>query len=311
MARRKKKQKNTSQKSSVPARAVGRTVWQGLIIFWKWTRFAGPMLLLFAGTGMGMAWLWGDALRSNFYRFNAENSRKELRTLPEESKLEIMRLVGSLDGASLLSPDLPRYARIVLVASPWVADASSFRREFPDSIRASFTLRQPIAQVQCGNKYLLVDNTGALLPTKNPTRPQPGMPVIRAPLPDPPDYGNHWESRELDHALRVLGSLEESVLSDDVTVGYIFVTRNSYYDSRLRKRRRKPLLDLYTRDGVLIRWGSYNRDNNDQEMLTSEKLDLLRRVLSQAGHLQRGDIIDIRTRSATYSTGSAMRTPVE
>jgi cell division protein FtsQ len=89
---------------------------------------------------------------------------------------EVEAIVVGLRDRSILTAQLARQ-RTLLLASPWVADAS-LRRVLPSTVEITIVERSPIGLCRIGDRLYLVDGEGAVIDELGPQYADLDLPVI-------------------------------------------------------------------------------------------------------------------------------------
>jgi cell division protein FtsQ len=92
------------------------------------------------------------------------------------SRGEVLALLGSLRGASMVTADLEHWRR-VLLESPWVADAV-LRRVLPGTLSVTIAERRPLAIGRLGGALYLVDETGVIIDEFGPNYAELDLPIV-------------------------------------------------------------------------------------------------------------------------------------
>ena len=100
----------------------------------------------------------------------------------------------------------------------------------------------------------------------------------------------------MQDALSVLRTLGDSAVAEDLHVRRILVHRGSFLDSLRRRRQDRPRLDLETREGILVRWGTFNAGELPEEVRSDEKIAMLQKLMARDLSTARGICLDVRTR---------------
>ncbi|MBN1256965.1 MAG: hypothetical protein JXA52_04600 [Planctomycetes bacterium] len=272
-------------------------------------RHTGIMFCLLGLSAWGIYYVWNDALQNEAYQIKpahlAEN--QSLDGMDKDIAEELARLNRVIAGRSIFEPGLLRDLRQAYDASPWIMQTYAFRKELPGAIQVEYKLREPAALAYYSGYYHQVDSEGMVLPRKGVNKPQDNLPVISGNISDMPAKGKKWQNEGLLDALGVIATIKRSTISDQIQIRQAVVRRGSFFDRQLHRQNTRPRIELYTTAGALIKWGTFNRDHNQEDLLSDEKIAMLERVLGQTGELQNGLTLDIRTRSISCSGGSVMR----
>lgn len=203
----------------------------------------------------------------DMFRVNQINVRGNHRL----SKGEVLALLQSLKGRSVLTVDLDDWRR-ALLTSPWVADAS-LRRTLPSTVDVVILERAPLGIGRINGSLYLVDDRGAVIDDYGPNYADLDLPIIdglsgqsngdvgSAPGEESPDVYRALLARRLLDALRVRnmsGHVSQIDVSDSrnavvllegdatlIRLGHErFVERlQSYYELAPALRERVPAID--------------------------------------------------------------------
>jgi cell division protein FtsQ len=203
------------------------------------------------------------------FRVNQINVRGNHRL----SKGEVLALLQSLRGRSVLTVDLDDWRR-ALLTSPWVADAS-LRRTLPSTVDVVILERAPLGIGRINGSLYLVDDRGAVIDDYGPNYADLDLPIIdglsgnshadgasgAAPGEESPDVYRALLARRLLDALgarNMTGQISQIDVSDsrnaivllegDATLIRLgnerFVERlQSYYELAPALRERVPAID--------------------------------------------------------------------
>jgi hypothetical protein len=193
--------------------------------------------------------------------------------------------------------------------NPWVRDVHFVRRVYGerpgDTLEVDCEFRAPIALVQWGDYYWLVDGDGMKLPEQFTGNHVPrivlgrngrmNVRIIEGVKQPPPATGQRWAGADLSAGLGLVKLLYgKSYAEELVTVNVA--------NFGGRKDAREAQLVLRTKYGTEVRWGR-PLDAKDffAEVPVSQKLDSLKSVVEQYGRVDAGQPwIDIRYDRITY-----------
>lgn len=260
-----------------------------------------PLLFLFGTVAYGSVRLWQHALQDPAYQLQPSLTLGTESTIPAEAQHAYQQLAAGMAGRSLLHPHLLRDLQRDYEACVWVRSVHRMERVFPNQVAIEFVPRLPVAQVWHRGYYWLVDEEGLMLPIQGLRKPRAELPVIAGVVRDRPADGQAWRDPGVRGALGVMEALSASAIREDLPVAKIQILRTSYLDALQQQRESRPRFELQTRDGVRILWGTYNEGELPDEILTSEKIATLRKLLARGIPLQPGLSVDIRTREVGYS----------
>lgn len=260
-----------------------------------------PLILLWGLAVFGIQACWSIALKDEAYRVQGDTLSLESNArFCRDAVAETERLARMASGRSLLEPGLLDDVRAAYQASPWVREVCAVERKFPNQIAVRFVLRSPVAQVRPDDSryFWLIDEDARLLPVPGSLTPKKELPTIYGDICRQPSDGEVWGDTGLRHAMGVVDVLRNSPMSDELRVKRVHVRRSELDALRLAER---PRLEIETEEQILIRWGTYNAENIPDEILSKEKVAMLRALLSGSVPKMPGLCLDVRTRAPGYS----------
>lgn len=268
---------------------------------------AMPLLLILGGAATGLALLWQQAMDNPRYRIAGDTvSLAGAASRWPEAKREVIMLAKKLEGRCILSPTLIADIRADYERSPWVRRVCGLRRLFPNRLSIEFVLRAPVVQVRQNGYYWLVDRDCRLLPVDKNRTPKKNLPEVLAATPRAiarrPHNGERWQDQGIRDAIGVVETIQGSPVSEDLNIKKVLVHGGGLIDT-LRRLRKRPRLDLETHEGVLIRWGTFNGGDLPDELLSGEKIWMLRDLIRREFSMYPGIKLDVRTKVAGYGTG--------
>jgi hypothetical protein len=196
-----------------------------------------------------------------------------------------------------------------LQANPWVRDVHSVRRVYGnrpgDTLEVDCEFRAPVALVQWGDYYWLVDGDGVKLPEQFTASHVPkivlgrdgrmNIRIIEGVRQPPPATGQRWVGQDLAAGLGLVKLLYGKTYTEEL------VTVNvANFGGRVDPR--EAQLVLRTKYATEVRWGR-PLDAKDffAEVPVSQKLEDLKTVVEQYGRVDAGQPwIDIRYDKITY-----------
>jgi hypothetical protein len=98
--------------------------------------------------------------------------------------------------------------------------------------------------------------------------------------------------------IKLLGN---SPLSEDLRVKQVLVHGGSFLNRFKRTVRKRPRLDVETLEGITVRWGTFNTGEFPDEILSDEKMAMLRNLVSRDLAVVPGVSLDVRTRMPGFS----------
>ncbi|MEM8873309.1 MAG: hypothetical protein AAGD32_03525 [Planctomycetota bacterium] len=212
--------------------------------------------------------------------------------LGDQGELLVRQAVGQVPATSPLESDALLAVRSRLEAEPWVRSVTSVRRRATtegDVIEAVCDYRAPVAVVEHGGFFWMVDRDGVLLPKKlgvDQLRRQvigedgeTRMRRIENVKLDPPHPGEVWAGEDLKAALRM-----EALLRQEPWAGQVAAIDMANYGGR--RDVVGPHVALRTRHGNQIGWGRPPGEEDPLlEIATDAKSARLRHLLAQFGRI--------------------------
>jgi hypothetical protein len=215
------------------------------------------------------------------------------------------------NSSSAFDRDLLIAAADRLRENPWVENVRQVRRVYGerpgDTLEIDCDFRAPIALVEWGKFYWLVDGEGVKLPEQFNAAQVPGIVVardqkmniriidgVRQP---PPDTGRRWAGQDLAAGLGVAKLLYGKPFAEEI------VTINvANFAGRVDQR--EAQIVFWTKYATQVRWGR-PLDAKDffAEVPANQKLSEMASIVKQYGRVDAGrPWIDIRYDKITYPT---------
>jgi hypothetical protein len=194
------------------------------------------------------------------------------------------QLLPLLDGP-WLDDDMCRSLAERLAEIGWVAEVHYVRRTPAAEFVISCQYRVPVALVQQGTDFYLVDEAGVRLP--GVYRYDPAWPLVQGVALPAPDAGFRWPGPDLQAGLKLIEILRRERFAEQITA----VLVDNFAG---REDRRRAHLELSTdRAGGRIRWGSAPGAEIEENTIV-QKLALLRGNFERTGRADGGHaVIDV------------------
>jgi len=218
---------------------------------------------------------------------------------PELAFVDLPPAVERLGGSDLASvvTDLldqpwtdPRLCRAMaerLTGVGWIARVHSVRRTGDGRFEVSARYRIPLAMVQQGGEFLLIDGEGVRLP--GTYFPDPSWKFIRGVRAGAPVAGERWPGDDLSAGLRLVADLSQEPFAAQIA-GVIVEN----FGGRVAHGRSHIEL-VSDREGGRIRWGSAPGQEVEENSV-EQKLAILRANHRVSGRADSGhQVIDIST----------------
>lgn len=274
-------------------------------------RFLGPaalklfhlamMVLVLAGAAAGAYFLWLRALEDPRFKMDCEmlGIGGSVRECPES--VDEIRAIGlRFGGRSMLDPFLPSDMEKAYLESVWVKKVVRIRRSFPNRMDLELLLRMPAAQVASGGRYWMIDMEGTLLPVAGSQYAFAKLPeivgVTGRVIGPPPEPGEKWRDEGVVGGLGIMRAFWGSSLYESMSVARIVVNSGIFQGENSDVKEIRRRFEVVTESGAVVRWGTYNSDNNPDELTNAEKIWNLQELLRKEESLQSGICFDIRTK---------------
>ncbi len=183
-----------------------------------------------------------------------------------------------------------------LQKNPWVRQVHQVRRVFGeqpgDTLEVDCEYRAPIALINSGESYWLVDNDGVKLPEQFAADELPkimngrdgriNLRVVEGVAKGPPAAGQKWPGQDLAAGLELVKLFYAKPYLDEITAINV-----KNFGGQVR--RGDPQLVLETRYGTQIWWGRpINAKDFFVEVPVSRKLEILQATVAQRGRIDAG-----------------------
>ncbi|UCG33475.1 MAG: hypothetical protein JSU68_02345 [Phycisphaerales bacterium] len=260
---------------------------------------AGALAALFGGHGRGLLHLAGVVAVVAGIMFGLSALKERVYALPEYDMPVTVRLVDApswlnqeqldemlwgLEPMRFLDERATRGVAAHLEGSGWIERVVRAERCRGGEIKAHCTFRQPLAVVQQGGQFMLVNERGVRLPG---VYSDPGEFVIVQGVGEPaPPVGEVWEGADLEAGLRLV-----KLLVGEPFCGQVGAV--SVHNHGGRESAKEAHLALLTRPGGprgvwgRVLWGS-GPGEEIEEPTASEKIRLLRANYQQCGRIDAG-----------------------
>lgn len=259
--------------------------------------------ILAAGIAAGVFWLWSRAAQDPMFRIDGQtlSLAGSVRECPE-SIADLEEIGRAFEGRSLLDPRLAGDMEKAYGQSAWVRRVTHLRRLFPNKMEVEFLLRVPAAQVWHEGRAWLVDIDGVLLPPDGTLDEVEGLPLIAGAWPGViekrPLPGEVWNDEGVLGAIGVLRAVWGSPLADVLPPQRVIVVASQQQTPDVHERRR---YELVSRQGAVVRWGTYSSRSLGDELSSEEKLFNLQDLLLNEAAGRPGICFDVRTRLPGYT----------
>lgn len=249
----------------------------------------GPVLLLLVGY-LGWRYYGAKALDSAFYAVKPENIH--MTNTPSWLKTDIVREVfdgSSLGRMSLLDDQTAAVIARAFDAHPWIRKTYRVQKMAGGQILVNVEYRNPVAMVHCEmdssdandvsakESFLPIDAEGFLLPTKDFAQADiPNYMLIYARNIRASEHrrvGTPLGDSQIEEAVSLIRELIPLREETNLVAVYVYPTRAS--------GKAKWMLELATRGGPRIIWGSAPGLESREEPSIAWKIKRLREITSQ------------------------------
>jgi hypothetical protein len=203
----------------------------------------------------------------------------------------------------------------ILRASPWIRDVRQIRRTYQDhpgdTIEIDCDYRAPVALVQAGQSFWLVDGEGVKLPSQFSTSQldrvvrgadrKVNIRIITGVTHIPVAPGKKWPGDDLQAGLDMVKLLYGLPYAEEIVTVDV-----SNFGGRLKAK--EAHLTLGTTHDTFIKWGRAINSGNDffVEIPTQRKLEVLKQIRDQFGRIDAHQPwVDIRFDNPTYPSMAA------
>jgi hypothetical protein len=196
-------------------------------------------------------------------------------------KAEVIRDTGLPSELSILDDRLAGRLSQAFSLHPWVSRVAAVRTTYPMHIAVDLVYRRPVAMVEVPGGLLPIDADGILLPTEDFSPEQARHYPRAAGINSTPlgPVGTRWGDPKVEAAAK----LAELLADDWQQLG---LRRISVREETTAESGRRLVLDLITRGGTTLFWGSQFGLEAASELKPAEKLNRLRQLASADGGLE-------------------------
>ena len=177
--------------------------------------------------------------------------------------------------------------------NPLISKVYYVERELPDKLKMKFELRRPAAIVKRKGKKYLIDKDCVRLPGKFYKYPEEGddpIYIISRKSVKVPGYGERWNDRSIEDGINLLNYLKHNKIDRLLKIASIDV-------SKIRGNRKDGNIEveLWTKNGAMIKWGCPTSSGHVSELSDYEKLQNLLSVAKEEGiDLANMEYVDVR-----------------
>jgi hypothetical protein len=196
-------------------------------------------------------------------------------------KAEVIRDAALPAELSILDDRLTSRVSQAFSLHPWVSRVAAVRTAYPMHIAVDLVYRRPAAMVEVPGGLLPIDAEGVLLPTEDFTPEQArdyprATGITSTPL---GPVGTRWGDPKVEAAAKLAELLAGDWKQFDLR-------RISVREETTAEAGRRLVLDLITRGGTTLIWGSQLNAETGNEPKPEEKLKRLRQLASAEGGLE-------------------------
>lgn len=217
-----------------------------------------------------------------------------LLDVPEGLEPIIQQGLAPANQMDWIDPQLCRRLGRQLERIAWIRRVESVRRSPTGRVEIRCAYRTPMALVQTGGQFALIDQECVRLPGRYPYRAS--WPLIQGVASLPPPAGQPWTPPDLAAAVAVLEQLAGEPFADQLTAVQV-------HNYRGRIDARAAHIELATdRTGGRIIWGSAPGEEIEENSV-EQKLAILRRNHELYGRIDAGrQVIDVTTFPDRFTT---------
>lgn len=261
-------------------------------LFWKVAHCETPLINNGAGRP-AVSPAERERLTSNAIRAAVLKKQRPAWIMPKE--LEQIAALGTFaEGRSVFESGLSRTIAERYESSPWVARVTELRLRYPAHMEIEIEWRKPMARVE--NAPMVLDDKGYVLNMSS----APEVPLIAGVNVPRTEIGRQVREVELQEGLQLIGTAREALQSSIGQLKIACVLREP-----------SGMWRVITDRGPTIYWGVYSDDPPMDEPRTREKVDLLRRRLSEIKDPSLIEYIKVYTAQAPIMPrGAPLITPV-
>ena len=206
---------------------------------------------------------------------------------------KIRNIHGSKITYNIFEKDLTKNIAEVYEKSSLVSHVASVQRKLPNMIKIKLELRKPIAIVKRKSREYLVDKECVRLIRelyKFPEKDGGQIYIVNNRRFKVPDHGEKWNNRSIEEGVNLLNYLKYNKIDELFKI----VTIDVSHIDRRKKNGRSDII-LWTKNGIMIKWGSQPSSENLHELSNFEKLQNLLSVANAEGtDLSNLEYVDVR-----------------
>jgi hypothetical protein len=232
--------------------------------------------------------------------------RFEFVNLPENlvalAAIDLESAIGPFRAREWVSDGLCREIAAALEKVPWIESLSWVRRKPQGRFEVHASYRQPLALVQDGSDFALIDREGVRLP--GTYMYHPAWKLVQGVSSPPPLPGTQWRVPDLAAGLAVLKAIESEPFASQISAVLV-----ENFDGRRNPRGAR--IELATdRAAGRIAWGSPPGEEVEENMV-AQKLRILRENFRRTGRVDAGyTVIDISTFPDRFTVPPAAEPPL-
>jgi hypothetical protein len=206
---------------------------------------------------------------------------------------EINNIQGLKKKYNIFEKDLTKKIVAAYENNPLISKVYYVERELPDRLKMKFELRRPVAIVKRKGKKYLIDKDCVRLPGKFYEYPEEGddpIYIISRKSVKAPRYGEKWNDRSIEDGINLLNYLKHNKIDKLLKIASIDV-------SKIRGNRKDGNIEveLWTKNGAMIKWGCPASSGRVNELSDYEKLQNLLSVAKEEGvDLANMEYVDVR-----------------
>ena len=206
---------------------------------------------------------------------------------------EIKNIPGLKREYNIFEKDLTRNIAELYEKNPLISKVYYVEREFPGRLNLKLELRRPIAIVKRKDKEYLIDKDCVRLPKKfykYPLENEDAVYVVNRRRFKVVEHGEKWDNTAIEEGINLLNYLKYNKIDKLLELGAIDVSNVGK-----RIKRGKSDINLWTRNGTLVKWGCAPSCEKPGELSNYEKLQNLLSVVNEKGpYLVNMEYVDVR-----------------
>ena len=206
---------------------------------------------------------------------------------------EINNIHGLKKKYNIFEKDLTKKIVATYENNPLISKVHYVERELPNRLNIKLELRRPVAVVKRKDKEYLIDKDCVRLPDRFYKYPEEGndsIYIISRKSVNIPGYGERWNDKSIEDGINLLNYLKHNKIDKLLKIASIDVSkvRGNHKDGNIE-------VELWTKNGAMIKWGYPASNEHVNELTDYEKLQSLLSVAKEEGvDLANMEYVDVR-----------------